>query len=519
MRTKAIATILIAVAVTLAAAPLWAATWDGTVKLGGTILDETGDLSAVQETYNVYEGFSVAQVRVNGTLDPRKYFSFDLRDINQSSRAGDLVFRVPGTFKFTAGYDQNRQVFDPVRGVNSFRKDWKAGAQLTPNRWLNLSGSLNYLARDGARLAYPTGTASVLGARYDNTLKAGEVTADVQKGRRGGGISFRMSDYSDALASVAKRSGQVVSARCYAPTPFYDKWTHMVRAAYGTRKLSDSDVEWTMADVRYTGIVQPLDAYRVKYSFGADRVDDKAARLKTDRFQNDLDATWYHPYGDVSGGAGYEMNDDDRSLTSYKSWRLGTSLHYKQLTSARVDYASRVKQDQEELTLLKDIESSQVRAKFQLQPMPRVVVGGSYQERERELTDLHVTANGKSTGAFGRYTYEGWGAASADYSYANDEYRDLTGGFRASSQAVTGRVDFSRIKNLTLAGGVTFLKLGKDLDIEKSMVFAEGNCRLLDGYHLEVKYNVYNYDDYVLLNRYYTANVVRINLAYDFHSK
>jgi hypothetical protein len=64
---------------------------------------------------------------------------------------------------------------------------------------------------------------------------------------------------------------------------------------------------------------------------------------------------------------------------------------------------------------------------------------------------------------------------------------------------------------------VTYLDIRRDLDIEKSLVFAEGAYTLRDDYHLEVACNVYNYDDYVLLDRYYTANVLRINVAYDFH--
>jgi len=82
---------------------------------------------------------------------------------------------------------------------------------------------------------------------------------------------------------------------------------------------------------------------------------------------------------------------------------------------------------------------------------------------------------------------------------------------------VTGRVDFERIKGIRLAGGVTYLNVRRDLDLEKSLVFAEGVYTLRDNYHLEVKYNVYNYDDYVLIDRYYTANVLRINVAYDLH--
>jgi hypothetical protein len=144
-------------------------------------------------------------------------------------------------------------------------------------------------------------------------------------------------------------------------------------------------------------------------------------------------------------------------------------------------------------------------------------VGGGYSKRERELPDIGVEVDGEVASAFGRYEYKGWGSLSADYSYTTDAYKDLAGGFDASSHIVTGRAEFARIRNLRLAGGGTYLDIGKDLDIEKSMFFVEGAYRVLRDYRLEVRYNMFNYDDYILLNRYYTANVVRINLAYDLH--
>ena len=518
MRTKTITTLSLLV-VTLAASPASARTLDGTVKLGGVIENQDGDRSAVQETYNVYDGFSVAEIGLNGMLNPRHYVALHLRDVNLDSRQGDFVYRVPDTFKLTAGFDQDRQISSPEAGVNARRRDWKAGAQFTPVPWLGLSGAFNHLTRDGNRLSFPSGTVSVLGTRYDNALKSGDVTADVRKGRRGGSITYRASGYTDELDPAANRTGQVVSARLYAPSPFYDKWTHFLRAAYGNRKLSDTDLEYTLANFQYTGILQPVDAFRLRYNFDANRIDDKSTRLKTARFQNDLDATSSYKYGQFSGGYGYETNDDDRTLTSYNNWRAGTAFHYQKYVSAKVDYASRVRKDQEELTLLKDVEASQVKAKVQLQPRADVVLGGGYSKRERELPDIGVSVDGEAVNAFGRYDRKGWGALSGDYSFSTDDYKDLAGGFHTESHVVTGRVEFDRIKDLRLAAGLTYLDIGRDLDIEKSIVSLEGVYTMLNDYHLEIKYNAYNYDDYILLDRYYTANVVRINVGYDFHLK
>jgi hypothetical protein len=517
MRTRAITILFLGLVATLAAAGSGEATVDGTVKLGGTILDEEGDLSAVQETYNVYDGFSLTQIRLNGTLAPQHTFLLDLREINLGSRKGDLVYRMPGMLKLTAAYDQNRHVFSPDRGVNAERRDWRLGARFTPVRWLGLSGQLAHRTRTGDRLSFPAGVVSALGTRYDNALRTGRLTAELRKDRIGGAVTYRASGFRDERNPEADRTGHVVSARLYAPCRLYDKWTHMIRGAYGVRRLSERDLDYTLANFQYTGAVEPLEAFHFRYHFDANRIDDQSTGLQTDRFRNDFDATYVHAYGRVSGGYGYETNDDDRTLTSSHTWRAGASLRLQKYLSAKLDYASRTRKDPEDLTLLQDVEASRTRAGIQLQPRERFTVGADYSRRERELPDINVRVDGDGFSAFARYTEPGWGAVSADYSFSTDDYQNLAGEFCTESHIVTGRVEFDRIRDLRLAGGLTYLDIGRDLDIEKSVLFLEAGYTLQDDYHLEVRYNVYNYDDYILLDRYYTANVVRINIGYDLH--
>jgi len=516
MRTKPIGIVVATLVVLFGASSLRAATLDGTVKVGGVVLDEEGDRSAVQETYNIYDGFAVSQIRLNGRLDSGHSFLLDLHDINLDSRQGDFVYRIPRKLKFSAGYDQNRQVFDPARAVNSERKDFKLAADYTAGRWFGVSGSFGYLTRTGDRLGFPDGASpSVLGTSYDNALALGQVTVHGQKGRRGGAVSLQMSDYSDDLNDQAARRGRVVSARLYTPSPFYDKWTHMLRGAYGVRKLPNGDLEYTLANFQYTGIVAPIRTWQFRYNYEANRTDDQATGLKTDRFQNNLDVTYFYPRGRLTAGYAYETNDDDRTLTSYNSWKAGATYRQGRWISAKFDYAGRIKNDQEDLTLLKDVEAFRVRGSLDLKPIEQLAFGGGYSRRERELPDIGVKVDGDVATGYGRYEMRSWGSLGADYSYSNDDYRDLAGRFATESHIVTGRADFTRVKNLRLAGGVTYLDIGKDLNIEKSSVFAEGSYRVLRDYRVEVQYNVYNYDDYILIDRYYTANVVRFNLVYD----
>jgi hypothetical protein len=331
---------------------------DGTVKLGGGYFDEEGDRSTVQETYNIHDGFSVSQILLDGALSPRSYLKLDLRQMNLDSRQGDLVYRIPGAFKLTGGYDQHRQVFDPDRAVTSYRKDLRLGVEVTPSEWLGLVGYFNSLNRDGDRLSFPAGTLSGLGTTYDNRLLTGQVGADVKKKDFGGGVSYRITDFADEVNSAADRTGSVVSARVHATGFLFEKLSHYLRGAYGVRKLSNGDLDYTLANFQYTGVLRRAEAFQLKYNFDANRIDNESTRLKTDRFQNIIDATYFYRYGSINGGYGYEMNDDDRTLTSYDTWRAGTTFNVGKAFHARFDYADRTKKDQEELTLLKDIEAS-----------------------------------------------------------------------------------------------------------------------------------------------------------------
>lgn len=515
MRTHTMAIPMAALMLVAAVSTPWAAQLHGTVQVGNIFVDEEGDRSAVQETFDVYEGFAVSRIQLHGALNPRSAFALELRDVNLDSRAGNLSYRLPGLFHLTAGYDQSRYVYDAGRGVTSERKDWKFGAQYTPLRSLVLSGDVARVDREGERLAYPLGTESVLGDRTNSAFVNARLAADWHRDRIGGGVSLQLSDYSDDVNDEGDRRGHVVAGRLYAPMPFWGKWNNLFRASYGTREHSAGDVEYEMSMFQYTAVVQPVEAWQLKYAFEASRVDDNALNLRTDRIQNDADLTWFHRFGRVNAGYGYETNDDDRTLTYYQSWHAGATLRPGRWLNARFDYAGRVKNDQEDLTLLKDVESSKIRGRLELKPFTWLSFGGDYAKRRRELPDIGVAVDGIVTGAFLRWDVRKWGAVSADYSHAIDTYDDRLAPFNTLSDIVTARAEVTRIKRLNLASGVTYLDIGRDLDIEKSIVFVEGGYQLAKRYHLNVKYNAYNYDDYVLLDRYYTANVVRVDLGYD----
>ena len=191
-------------------------------------VDESGDRTSMQETYNVFDGFSVTQLRLTGSFNPKNYFALNLREVNLDSRKGDFVYRIPGRLRLNTSYDQWRQIFDPEATVKSERKDWHAGLDITTGKGGKLIADYNYQKKNGGRLGYPLGTTSVLGGQYDYTLQTGMIEAGYKPSTTGAALTYNFANYKDRSSPVQDRFGQVISARLYGPAYFWpDKLTHL----------------------------------------------------------------------------------------------------------------------------------------------------------------------------------------------------------------------------------------------------------------------------------------------------
>jgi len=494
---------------------------DGTLKLGGIGIDESyGSLASVQETYNIYDGFNVAQVLMNGHLGPKHYFTLNLREINLASRKGNFLYRAPGKFRFSSSYRQNRYVFDPNRNITSDRKVWGFNLGYNPAKALNVLANYNFNQRKGERLSYPLGTTgSWLGSGYDYIQHNGGLEGQWLGGRRGGAVRYDFTHFTNQMDALTDRQGHLISARFNTPCRFYDKWSHFLRFAYGKHDVVNAGVDFKLYNFQYNGIVKPVRWFRFKYELYLNRIDDSAVAMVTDNIQNNFAADFYYRYGRVFGGYGFEINDDDRVLTDYNTYFAGGTFDYERRVYAKVSYANRTKTDREKLTLLQDIENERFRADLKLTITKELVIGGRYVDGERVFPDIDTSSRGTWTNAYLDYKLPVWFSVWGDYVYRVEDHNNLVGTFNTNSNIVTTKLTFDRVKDLYLGVGATYLRVKEDLDIEKSILFFEAAYTIAGAYHLEAKYNIFNYDDYIVAERYYTGNIVWFNVAYDFNMK
>ena len=517
LNNKALAVTLIAVAVAVGPiAPAAADSVDGTILVGGIYKDETqGDLSAVPETFNIYDGFSISRIDLRAKVGSRNFFHLDLHEINMKSSKGAFTYRVPDLGSLTVRHDQHRQLLDATGGTFSMRRDWHTGLRLTPGRNLRLLADYGWQSRRGFRIGYPAGTNSFLDNTYDYDLETGRFEAEVMHRGYSLAVSYEMSRFEDDPMSEAERKGQVYSARLRGPCLLLpDRLTHLLTFSYGLQRLEASGLEDKLSNVQYVGILRLPHDLQLQYRFYAGTTESAASGQKTDNVRNDVDLTWYNRLGSLFAGYGYVTNDDYEALTRYDVWRVGGNATLAGKTKVKVSYATSAKKDENERTLLRDIDVSRLHASVRSQITPELTLGASFVDRSREYPALDVQVDGRRWGLFGRLARTGLGAVQVDYTYSDDDYQDHTAGFRADNHAISARVDYEKLADLRLSAGVTWLDVGKDLDIEKSILSFSGQYDFLDDWFVEAKYNVYNHDDFILVDRYYTANVVWLNLGY-----
>ncbi len=141
-------------------------------------------------------------------------------------------------------------------------------------------------------------------------------------------------------------------------------------------------------------------------------------------------------------------------------------------------------------------------------------ISGSWERRLRKNDDINsqVDYNGVSStlnfdrASCGRFTFT--------YSYYVGKYEnrsDLTG-YEFSDHILTGMYTPKSYRQFTVSVGGTYWRGYRDQNIEKFSLNFVGRYDFPHGHALEVKYDVYNYDDYLLVNNYYTGNIVEVNL-------
>ncbi len=488
------------------------------IKLGYTFVSDTGSVGVNQETYNTYEGPALSLQNFRYAFENGVTLGADLRNATLNNRNLRAIVAKPGRFSVAMSNSQYRRVYTFDGSAFTRRRQTGFQASYQPSRFFKFVGGCNLNDKHGT-------TASIL----DHTLDTIVTSTDYrqtsynvggQVGDRYGvvRVDYRHSQFDDRLSSGADRRSDRVSVSVSSSIPRFKR----VFLAGGYTYRKDTAQLWE-SSLRTNELWGALKAglrggvtaeYRVIY----DMTKHVGFRRETDNIAHTfvLGKNW----GRMGGlQAGYEQRTADDFIDKTSSDGLTGNAWFRPTRhwsfSARVSSQDKDVVEGTSLTGAESVVRSRLSAVFTDTSWGHV--GVAYQSRCRTSDDLNSKVDYRSLSPDISFKTKQFGRLEASYSYTTGKFENMSDavGYEFQDHLLTGTVFLPTWQNLTVDVGGTYYRSRRSQDIEKSRLNFGAMYTVQEEYHLEVRYNVFNYDNFLLNDSYYTGNIVEVNIIKD----
>jgi len=492
-----------------------ASSGSGDIKVGYIFTDEEENLAVNQETYNVYEGFGLSledfQYRTNSGVQ----FRADMNNITLNNRQLFFETARPGLFRLSVRNNQYRRVYSFDGTDFTRRRATSINGSVMPTKNFRLFGGYNLTDKHGETRNMLEPTADSLSFATDYRHKSYNAGGQAFCPYGNLRMEYRRFDYTDELDDANNREASSFDISGFSRVPNHDWITLSSGYYYRQDKMDATTVELVTNQGWGATKITFLKNHTFDYRLLFARTRHEANRVETDNVINTftITRTWPRLAG-VRIGYENRIADDLVDRTVANGFYLNGWYKCKRGLRFKGRIAFRDKEVETGSTLVGD--ESYLRHLFWVTydhaRWGDITV--RWDGRIRKLDDINSRIDYNTLSAALNFSDSRYGRATVSFSYYLGQYEnrsdDVT--FEFSDHAIIGAVYPVEWRGIGLSAGGTYLRSRRDQDIEKfSLRFGAGYTHSKD-YRLEVIYNVYNFDDYLLSRQYYTANIVEVNL-------
>ena len=522
---KAVRTFFAAILILLViSVPAFAGEAKGVFKMGYTFEDEEGSQAVERSSYNVYEGFGLSLEDVIWTFGDGFRLNADLKNITLNNRNLMLGLQKDNLYRFDLYNHQYRRVYDFdgskfTRRHNSGGSFWHSA-----HKYLRLYGGMNYFGRSGNQLnVFDTfddnATAIPEEVDYNQTNYHFGMTFR-QKGRMLQG-EFRGSSFSDNEDSSRDQKRQAVKLWGFVPVPSYE-W---IRLHGGFRHFETKyqETEFKISANTVWGGAQVYLPFNLSLSYYGmlDRAQSDSDLVATDNMSHAVYGTYTFPRkAGLTAGYQFDTVDDFEDEVEANSIYLYGWFKPMPKLDIRAEFGSRAEEMFAGSRVLGDVDQTKHRVTVKYKFSDYNYIRGKMMLRSRESDYLGTEVDFWRGALDGYYKLTTYADLSIGYNYTEGEYTNMTAMFEFSDHLIYGDLILNEplsLKGTVLSFGGMYYKSKRDLDIEKITLRFGAEYNLFRDYYLEADYDVHNFDDLTVLDRYYTANIVTISLNKRFN--
>jgi hypothetical protein len=515
MRIAKIVTIIV-LALLLVCSVAYSSSGSGDVALGYIFLDEDGNHSVNQPTFNAYEGAALSLENLTYSFSNGMNLRADLRSITLNNRNLKGSLGKAGLFGVSLFHNKYRRLYDFEGG--RFTKRHRTGGSIWayPHRYVKLFAGGSFVNKSGSMTELFDATAPGAGLTTDYTQKHYNGGVQVNHMGRMLRAEIRASDYADNLDASRDQDRLSLKVMAAGPLPGYEE----ISVFGGFRRFT---TEYNVSGSKITSnkgwggatVALPED-FSLKYALVFDRSGSESDPVKTDNVSHAFYASHIWPgLAQVTAGYIRDYNDDLSDEVQASSYYFSGWVKPIPELQLRSEYGARSEEVEGGTRLLGDEDRRKYKFSVKYR-CPRgatiaVKIDARIRENERlgsksEFTRpaVELSANFCCVGDF-----------FGGYSYARGIYTNIGEGFEFRDYTVFGDFTSQEWHNVTAGLGATYYRSKRDLDVERSWLRFNLGYRFFESYHVKLEYNIHNFDDFVYTSQfdeYYTANIVEIRM-------
>jgi hypothetical protein len=493
----------------------------GKVRLGYVITDEDGNLSVNDETFNLYQGPTVSLEDFRYIMSNGLNLSANLMNISLNNRLMNASLFKPGCFGISLHNQQYRRIYSFEGDKFTRRRTTGGELYVYPIRQVKVYGGFDQTNRFGSE-AYvipPFGEQLLSSTDYSHTSFNVGAQATLSQGYVN--AEFRRYDFVDDAMAGSDREGQSVRVTAFAPLPWYKRLA--LSAGYQYRQdRHDDPYVFLKSNTGWGGarLYLPWD-YVAEYRFMAARTDETNRPVAIDNYLNTASISRNWPkYGGLRVGYENRITDDIYNRTSTDRYLFDAWFRYIEnlMVRGRLALSNRAVTDGATLVGDEDFTRYQLSARYNIREWGDV--GLSWLGRVKTDDDIDARADYNAVTAEVNLSREAYGRISFMYSYYQGNYENRTEAipddYEFYDHVFTGSVYPVEYYHVQVWGGATYYRSKRDNNTEKIGGYVGARYSFPRGYQLEAKYTVYNFDNFLVTDEYYTGNIINVYLIKSF---
>jgi hypothetical protein len=484
------------------------------IKTGYIIADEVGNYSADLTTYNIYDGLALSLNDFKYLFHNGFLLRLDMSRITLNNRDLSINLEKPGRCGIRLKNNQYRRFYD-FRG-NDFTRRHQTAASfwLSPQKYVKFYGGVDYSGKSGTTISQVNPGSFPLRVPIDYNQSVAKLGLNLNyKGHLIQG-DCNLTDFDDRKNPRHDRSHSRIRLMALSPVPRH-RWLTLsggywhFKTGYEAERHEISSVcAWGRTVAKLPG------DYELAYSFSLNRTDS----------DNDLEATEnlahsfyvsrrWHNLATLTLGYQHGVNDDSGRVIKADAVILSAWIKPVRQFEFRAEHGIRAEHVDEGERLTGDEDHRRFKCSAEYKYRHRGSITAGYEDKTRKNDRPGCTIDFSRFFVDAALSLDKYGYLSAGYVHLTGEYNSGESRFAFADHLFYGDLSSVERHGVSARLGLSYYRCRRDHDIEELSMRFSADYHFAGNYNLDIGYNLHNFDDFLIIDQYFTANIVELSLS------